>query len=306
MSGAQVVDITMNKRSTVPIIFNGGTYGTFVEWCLNYFSGESVVTFPFTQSGSSHGFAGHHLMDIHGWRSYLQSEQYFKFVRLHPKIHETDDIEKNIIEISNSVDTAIVLYSSIESLLLNLNNKFDKIWDSGWLEHNKSFFFKNLESWGVKSFDQIEPWEIREFLSFFIVKQHEAESGASIIQNLSSHNIVKVEVRTLVDQFESTIKKLLKASNLPCVRNDFDEIYIKWIAKQKHVNKDFVVERIINSVLNESYYDWSEDNLTMIDESIIQMRLRDLHYLEIKCYNLNVFPTNTNNLRKLLINVESI
>lgn len=298
-----MVDTTKNKRSTVPIIFNAGGYGTFVEWCLNYFSGESVVASPFNQSGSSHGFAGHHLMDINGWRSYLQSDQYFKLARLHPKIQETDDIEKNIIEMSSSVDTAIVLYSSAESLLLNLNNKFDKLWDHGWLEHNKSFFLKNLEKWGAKSLDKMEPWEIREFLSFFIVKQHEAESGASIIQNLKSDNIVKIEVRALVGQFESTIKKLLKASNLPCVRDDFDEVYLKWVATQKHVNKDFIVERIINSVLNESYYDWLEDDLTIVDESIIQMRLRDLHHLEIKCYNLNVFPTNTNDLRKLLINV---
>ena len=70
----------------------------------------------------------------------------------------------------------------------------------------------------------------------------------------------------------------------------------------KYTQKDIIVDNIVNAIIAGTEYDWGEGKLSLIDESIVQMRLRDLHELDLKCYNLNVFPTNTTDLKKLLFN----
>jgi hypothetical protein len=96
---------------------------------------------------------------------------------------------------------------------------------------------------------------------------------------------------------------MLRFSNFELVNSDFDKIYQDWIACQFHIHKDRDIEQIVDCVVNNINLDWSDKNLTVVDEGIIQMRLRDLHNLDLLCYNLNVFPKNTFDLRKVLIDV---
>jgi hypothetical protein len=289
-----------NKRKTIPILFNGGTYGTFVEWCLLYFSGQ-LDFLPFNKSGNSHKFVGNHLLDMSGWNKYLESSEVYNLVRFHPKTIESESLITNIDKILLSVDRAILLYAGPQSLLLNLNNKFEKIWSNGWLGYNENNFLPNLKGWGKSNLDGMEVWEIREFLSYYIIPQHLSETEIDKLAACQSASLLKIEIQELFDNFETVIKQLLQYCNLSLVRDDFDSIYKEWAALQKHAAKDKVVDNIIKSVIGNISCEWEE--LTIVDEAIIQMRLRDLHQLELKCYNLNVFPTNTNDLRKLLINV---
>jgi hypothetical protein len=66
---------------------------------------------------------------------------------------------------------------------------------------------------------------------------------------------------------------------------------------------DAIVNDIVNSVIDNTIMHWEHLNLTLVDESWIQMILRDSHGLDLQCYNLNAFPKNTSDLKKLLINV---
>ena len=70
------------KLNTI-VYYHAGAYGTFLEWCLNYFSDESLSEeLPFTKKGNSHKFDGNLLL----------SEKMFldiktgpcKFARTHP------------------------------------------------------------------------------------------------------------------------------------------------------------------------------------------------------------------------------
>jgi len=289
-----------NKRKTIPILFNGGTYGTFVEWCLLYFSGQ-LNFLPFNKSGNSHKFVGNHLLNMSGWNKYLESSEVYDLVRFHPKTIESESLITNIDKILLSVDRAILLYAGPQSLLLNLNNKFEKIWSNGWLGQNENIFLPNLKGWGKSNLDGMEVWEIREFLSYYIIPQHLSETEIDKLAAYQPASLLKIEIQELFDNFETVIKQLLQYCNLSLVRDDFDSIYKEWAALQKHAAKDKVVDNIIKSVIGNISCEWEE--LTIVDEAIIQMRLRDLHQLELKCYNLNVFPTNTNDLQKLLINV---
>lgn len=83
--------------------------------------------------------------------------------------------------------------------------------------------------------------------------------------------------------------------------DNFSEIYEQWLAIQKHKDTDKIVQSIVNSTVNGIDYAWAP--LNIVNEAVVQMQLRDLHSLDLKCYNLDVFPTNTKDLKELLINV---
>lgn len=292
-------------KDTIPIIYNGGSYGTFVEWALRYFSG-STDTLPFNENGNSHKFTGQLLIGMEGWRAYIASNQTFPLVRVHPKTLKEESLIDNIKEILNSVPLGILLYTEHDSVLLNLNNKFDKIWEGGWLEQNQKNFDENIKQWNVTSLDDMTVWQKREFMSFYLWDQHFAETEIDSVIKFDHLNLLKINIRDLFNKFEETIKNLLNYCSLPLVKTNFIEVYNQWVSLQRHAGKDHLVDQIVSNTISKIPYDWREQNLTIVDEAIIQMKLRNLHNLDLKCYNLNVFPTNTQDLRNLLIDVKPI
>lgn len=292
-------------KNSIPIIYNGGCYGTFVEWCLNYFSGN-INYLSFTESGSSHGYVSKEVLDFNKWKNYLQQDEDHPFVRIHPKTKEHEDIIDNLNIILKSVNRGILLHATNDLLLLVLNNKFEKIWAEGWLEHELSVndsLSANLSNWEGKTLSSMQRWEIREFLSYYLFAQHEAEAGTTPILNYNNPKLLKINIKNLITDFENTIRNLLDYCSLCIVKFNFNEIYHKWYNIQQHTNKDKIVNLIIESLFNNVNYDWSDKKLTLVDESILQYYLRELYKLDLLCYNLNVFPTNTKELQQLLINV---
>lgn len=295
--------VTKNKHRTIPILFAGGAYGTFVEWCLQYFSGAVNSDLPFDTSGSSHKYHGNHIGNINGWRNYLASDVFYPVVRLHVKTLQEESFYANLNEIVEFADRSVILYANEDTVVLNLNNRFEKISDDGWLRTNTHLFIDNLAGWGNQDLDQLSRWELREFLSMYIWKQHLDETGLDTILAYNNPTLLKIDIKNLLNNFESTIRQLLAHCNLPVIQNNFDQVYTAWVDSQSHKNKDQLVASIVDSVVNNKFMDWSKENLTIVDESIVQMRLRDLHNLELKCYNLNEFPTTTQQLREFLIHV---
>jgi transcription termination factor NusB len=113
--------------------------------------------------------------------------------------------------------------------------------------------------------------------------------------------MLHLHVEDLFENFETTIRKILEYSGYTLARTNFDEVFSAWRPLQKHYRKQELIDDIVDATINDKYLEWS--NLSLIDEAIVQMCLRDLHKLDMMCYNVNVFPTNTTDLRKLLINV---
>ena len=279
-------------------------YGTFLHWALSYFSGLTDLTSPHTNLGNSHLFRGLHLININGWREYVNNtHQYSKLVRLHPRTSEEESVVKTINEVLESVNRAIVIYHAEDYLLLALNNKFEKILAHGWLVEWQADFVDNLLNWNKSNLNEMEPWELREFLSLYIYQQHNSETKYKDMCTYVNPKVYKLDIHDLINNFKDTIINLLCYCKLPLIRNNFDEVCQEWIALQKHIEKDKIVNTIVDSIINNYTFTWADQNLTLVDEAIVQMRLRELHKLDLLCYNLNVFPTNTNNLRKLLVDV---
>jgi hypothetical protein len=287
--------VSISER-VIPIIFNGGSYGHFVAWCLCYFSGKTNEL-PFNKTGNSHLFTENDFKS-HG------------LIKIHPK--HPDDVYKDYVlkerlnYIANKYGSGIFLYANYDLFLLNINNKFSKIFTEtsggwlGWVESNNVDMANDLKKWQVDNLDSMQQWQIREFLSYFIWKQHEKEIEIDTILHYHNDSIIKIDIKQLISEFQLTIERLLDYCNFTKSRSNFEEIYEIWVKLQTHIHKDQIVESIIKNVIDDTDFEWSDKNLSIVDEAIIQFKLRELFDFDLLCYNLNEFPTNTADLKKYL------
>lgn len=285
------------------IAYNAGSYGTFVDWCINYFSNSNFPqNLPFCHTGSSHKFKGNHFLSFEQLKDFATNNILnFQTFRVHPKNKEQHNLEQNLSEILAYSRKIILLHPTYDSIVWNINNKFEKI-GGNYFEKQENNILKNITNWGAQSLKQMLKWELREFLSFYIYQQHLSETELENILNLKEKfpEICFVEIEKLRDNFSNTIKELLAYCELPLINEDkINFVYTNWLDRQFHKNKDLDINTIVFNILQNKDFDWSDKNLTLIDEAMIQMKLQE-NNLKIKCYNLNNLPTSVAGMRPLI------
>jgi len=296
---------------TVPILFTAGAYGTYLEWCLTSLCSPEKITLPFTTVGSSHNFQGNHLGNIHGWREYLQEKKSKQFVGLHPKSKKDDSISDHLDEILKSVDKIVFCYPDAESVLLNINNWSLKVFGDLWIHmwDNPAEYCidskKIYENWSIPNgtpIQNINLWIQREFLSFYLLPAWQSQVEWYFPDQWQSTKCQYVFTKNLLYDFENTIANLIEFLQLNIqqpisILLPYHEQNIKL---QKHINQDYICSQIISLMLNDDFVTW--DHLSLYSEAWIQWKLRELGY-EIQCHGLDIFPTNSVQLKELLYNL---
>ena len=290
------------------ITYGGGTYGTFLEWAMYRFSelyqstNLIVPDLPFNDNGNSHLFVGNYLQNTINFEQailpYIHSNKNHPIVRIHPKCNEVDNVLDSLEYVSKNFKKVIHLTSTVDSIAWNINNKFEKIWEEGWLVNQEKLYQHNLKGWNKNSLADMEKWELREFLSFFIYPQHVSENQLNQLPERLT-NIKIVPITELRDNLKDTLLAILDYCELaPANLDKFEEVRTGWIQRQYHCNKDSLIKQIVDSVMLDTKYDWKGEELTLVDEALVQYYLRE-NGLEIKCNNLNKFPSNSVALKKI-------
>lgn len=294
----------MNKKDTVLIVYPIGAYGTFLEWCLNYFSGKLINDdLPFKSNGSSHKFKGFPL-DFPGsitTNDYLSSDITYDIARTHWL--DTPGSRNNVSTYINSYKDyfkfVIKIHADQDYNLLVLHNILTKVNFEG-----KNDFIKTLnEVSHIYDYDAV--WIKREKLSLIIQYLHSYWN----YYETDSANQLTITVSDLITNLKETLKLIFDRLNFkfdPDRLAKIDWVIEHWLALQKYKDIDKLCRNIIESTLNNINYAWSKENLTIYDEAYIQMCLRTLHNTELRCYNLNEFPTDSIDLRKILIHGKSV
>jgi len=291
-------------KDTVVIAFSGGTYGTYLEWCLTTLCSNTNPEAPFTEIGNSHKFTGNHLRHIDGWRRYVNGPAKFNFVRLHPKQKNTDNIAAHIDEISKDTSKIIYLRPDEKTSLLVVNNFFYKIWDS-WITHSFDAAIdpnKIYKNWPVSidvPITEVPRWIMREFLSFYLmpawldqVEFHSSASPAALT----------ISVSELLFNFVKTLSAIESSFGLKYQQpiSNILPLHEKNLQLQTYLLHDQICNSIINSIISGTDLSWSK--LSLPSEAWVQWELRN-HGFEIQCDGLDMFPTNSVHLKELLYSV---
>lgn len=300
----------MKNKDTILIIYPTGGYGTFFEWCLTYFSGELIFDSSpiISETGSAHNFWGNPLdfpsfpkrnLKSLTMEEYLNSDLNFTFARSHANfftglqdyVNRYGPAFKHIIELRP--DHTVIL-----EIMLNLFHKIVR-------EDAKNQLDFEYKLSSITDDDNI--WEVREKLSFHL-------RGRYLHIDLPEHHVVAPNVITIpISQFctqsKNCILKVFDSVGMPIDperKLKIDDILADWENNQIFLNIDQKCHDFVDAVIAGKDYSWPELNklpYNIFIEAYIQMLLRDLHGFEIKCYNLDVFPTNAKDLKELLINV---
>lgn len=287
----------MIKKDTVAILYPPGGYGTFVEWSMVYLMGHVPVDDrPFTASGSAHCYIGHgyDLQSSSPISGYFESDDHYPLVRTHGAMSPTFSFQNFVDAYSPYLNHVILMQPALDSTLMLTHNLITKVKSESNITKNQ---IDKLSS-------ECEPlWSIRENLSFWFEGRYPHYNNWCAADG---SNVIPVSIREFVDNPKHILLDIMGRTGFAASTeriDSYDTVINEWRPLQKFLDVDNVVMKIIDCTINNQHFDWSDQKLDLLDEAFIQMLLRSLHRLEIKCYNLDVFPTNTSDLRKLLINV---
>jgi hypothetical protein len=302
----------LNKKDTCLIVYPPGGYGNFINWCLDYFTEKNPDhVIPFLLDGSSHyDYSNHnetvrkHSIGFAGAQTtieYYNSDCNYPIVKTHG--HENAYRIKNwtvqyyINPIQDYTRQFIIMNPGADSMLMVLNNMLTKTEYA--LDTQVINYFTS--SFAIEK-TPVPTWQLREMYSFWV------DGAAQFFVNgyapIKDPKIVNISIRQLVDNFQPTLKLAFDQLGLVMSRQQqLSGLEDKWLSLQKYSNIDFLCNQIVDATVNNQFFDWSGQKLSTLSEGYIQWQLRDLHKLDLLCYNLNVFPTNSVELRKLLINV---
>jgi hypothetical protein len=316
------------------IYYPGGCYGTFIEWCCNFFSVDSTENeFPFNSTGSSHKFDGNFLFPHPVLHKYIESDINLPVTRGHPSIFENvnsnDIVKKNSFfdVVSNDFDflnqhfsKILVCHPNVTSYLWLENNQIDKCfltendieqYYEPW-GYTKEFLrsvtkdqiqrfteiikseldLKNIQQW-KQNINDFDIWELRELLSLYWFNRIKDSLTCWDLLKEKYPDIYFISTNDLKYNFSKTVINYLRYFNVtidPKKLNRLTELEQEWTNIQYHINKDKLVNDIVQNLIDQQDFAW--DQLSIIDEAYIQKSLRD-QGIEIKCWNLNTFPTST-------------
>ena len=300
----------MSKKNTVPILYHAGSYGVYLDWCLTTLTTNQEIESPLNANGNSHNFKnGHWIRNIEEWRHYISSTNEWNFARLHPKKHRSDDLHQILNEISNQVNFFIYIYPSDNTLLLTLNNQFTKVWEDWWKDCSQSeeLIDKIYANWPIDqttTIDQIPNWIKRELLSYYLLPMYFDQLAWSQPNHYNQNNCIVIFVDDLLYDFKNTIFRIVNQAKLTLIK-PIDLLvphHTQMLNLQKNINQDRLCKEILDSIVTQKMFDWKNQSLTLASESYLQWQLRNLGY-ELQCHGLDMFPTNSVQLKELLYTV---
>jgi len=303
-----------SKQNTLAIVFNGGTYGTYLEWLLLTLSTDVAVVEPFTSQGNTQGnshnsLLGTHLTNMAGFKDYLTSDLTLPTVRFHPKTLQHESLVDNLEFVVSNCNHTILLYPSHSTQLLCYNNYYQKVWTNWWEQqfNNDIDVDKIYLNWPVSTdvpITEVPIWVQREFLSYYLMPAWHDQIDWFFPTKWQHDKCLILYVDELLFDLQGSVQRIQDFWGQPLVK-DFtaiQHVHDNMLKLQLNIDQDYVCNAIVDSVSNcGPAWDWSDRYLPLASQSWVQWKLRE-QGLEMQCHGLDQFPNNTQSLLELLYN----
>jgi len=294
-------------EKTLPIAFSAGAYGTYLEWALNTLICDDEIKDPLTNLGNSHDSVfGLHVKHIDGVLEYLQSNNNRTTIRFHPKNTKDESLKDNLELTLTRFEQMIMIYPDKNHEIMCANNRMTKIWRpdidiyQGPLAYmNFNDIYNNFPIDPSIPLAEIPIWIRREHMSYNFFKACRSQVEWYFPDIWGHPRCLIITVAEILHEFEKVIKKIFNFWNKKQIRptKDIMPIHHKMLIAQKNLGQDQLCHDIINSVIfKNGNMTWGQ--LPLASEAWIQQTLRN-HGIEIRCHELNIFPQDTESLKKI-------
>jgi|688.fasta_scaffold495693_1 Ni,Fe-hydrogenase maturation factor len=281
----------------IHILFPPGGFGSTLEYAIRRFTKEfETINAIVSPTGSMHTYN----KENHPYKINLfDKNQLTKITGISTPVYPCLDASaettiKKFIELITSTDK--VIFIEIKDI---------KAYERNFLFHfNKIDYFNicqiQYKQWNkqYQSVNDMHHWELREALSLT-----HSDISAQMLSagRLKQSNWLTITTDQILFDFVNTFKKIINYLELTLENNnnELEEFYQYWYNKQQYViDYQTTVDLIVEKITAEEKY--SYDQLNLVQESLIQFRLRLLGK-ELKCYRLDIFPTNTLDFKNIIV-----
>lgn len=289
------------------VFFVPGMFGSTIEAMLSYFTVEYSkpnFSLKITKDGSMHTFKKqYHPLSKNEILSMLDNPAEI-YTPIYPVIDGKLPDLANDLEVPDNCKIVLIHANDFKAAELNMLFQYHKI-SNGVLNnsldifYNENYSYNNINNWNVnyKSWRDMQVWELREWFSiFYPVWIQEWIDSKDIAFKANS---LKVQNLDILNNLENTFGGICQYFGLTVIdKTKLTDFCNEWTSAQKYIVDEYILlDSIVENTINNKNFDWQD--LNIIAESIIQQNLRLAGY-EIRCYNLNKFPTNSLELNKLL------
>jgi hypothetical protein len=278
------------------VLFPAGGFGSTIEYSLRQFSNElPKISATVLDNGSMHSYEKEFHTGIIEQFLKIKDTDYKIVTPTYPG-HDYLSPAATLQGYKNNIDSmqkvVLIYFTNLE--MAERNQLFSYYKCPTFLD---DVMKDKHMTWNVNynSYKDMQPFELREALSFFIDQQ------SSHLEISIDSNWLCITPDDTLYNFKNTILKIIEYCELTVDRSqNLDEFYNNWFKKQQYIIKEF--EQIVNIMDSIKLgYTMTWDKLSIVGEAIIQSKLRR-QGIEIACHNLNEFPTSIDNLKKVLIN----
>jgi len=291
----------------VNVFFVPGMFGSTIEYVLrNYTKEYKSIEADILSDGSMHSYSKefhpiktselNSLSSIANNTNIITTIIYpFSDAKFNEILAQADTLH------SLSFSSNIMIYSdTLSDCELNILFQYYKISIGVWNMGLEIFTIpRTFKEWNIEytSWKDLQRWEYREWFSIFY-PTYTSEWRESF--NTVDDTFLKVNNTDFLHNPEIWTDKIIKHCGLTKNEN-FSDFFVKWKKAQKYIiDKKEIIETIVSNTISEIYFEW--DALTVIEEAIIQQKLRSRGY-EIKCDGLNEFPIDTQSLNHIIYKV---
>lgn len=272
------------------IFFPTGAFGSTIEYCIRRFSKEfETIDTDIQSDGSMHGY----LKELH----ILQNNDFSKINRyngiatpVYPN-ESAKPMGTTIEEFKNYLlPNQKVLFITLDSEPQIERNSLFQSFKVSFDLSKKFYKLNDIKKWNesYNSIDDMERWELREFLS---ISFEDLVSSLMTARNYSEKNWMLINPDDLLNNFSHTIKNILNYFDLTFIDDGLEEFAKVWISKQQYIIDRYeLVNQIVYHILENKDLTWP--NLDLQSEVLIQYKLRKNGKI-LKPYGLNCFPQST-------------
>lgn len=300
-----------DQVTSIPIIYQGGSYGTYLGWVLNMLFTDDQLHDPFDEkTGNSHNANKIDVIYIEKWMDDKSCHPAVPFPLVHPKTDVSMSLEENVTDLTSYFGKSILIYPTNKTYLLYANNYVYKIWDDLWkgpfFYIDKNNLYDNFPVDPETPLEDVEPWIIREWLSYNFFDATDISLEWFLPKHYVNKNCLIIFIDDILYNLESTVAKIKNFINMPLTKN-IDCIlpyHQKNISLQKFIKQDELADKIVTAIQEkDKSLSWQQNQLSIITEAWIQRWIRNAGY-NLKCHGLNRFPTTSKELIRLLNNNE--